>query len=143
MRRIAVLALLCIACFGCSDDPYTLSSKAGADIASGITQAMNTVAQLQQQHTITNQEALNALGYFEFANRGDEAFLACASTAHAGGNKPGTYTACAQTFNAALNNPDDLALIHVSNSTALTTISNAVKALAAGVAQIQSSLGGK
>lgn len=141
MKRIAVLALLCIACVGCND-PYGASSKAGADIASGITSAMNMTAGLQKQGTISTQEALNVLGYFEFANRADEAFLSCVRLAHTNGNKVGTYTACASTFNTALNTPADLALIKVGNSAALNDINLAVKSITDAVNAILSGLGG-
>lgn len=134
---LGVLSLLA----GCKD-PYGASSKAAADIAAGITTAMQTTQGLQQQKVISNQEALNVLGYFEFANGADEAFESCIGAAHAGGNQPGTYTACALTFNTALNTPSKLALIKVMSGTASQAITTAVNGLAAATTAIVNALGG-
>lgn len=140
MRKLLpfVALLLLVGC----KDPYGASAKAGADIGTGIAQGMNTVSQLQQQGTISAAEALNVLGYLEFANKGDEAFISCVQTAHTAGNKAGTYTACAQAFNTTLNNPTELALIKVSNSAASANISTIVNTITTAVAAVETALGG-
>lgn len=134
---IAVLAL----CTGCKD-PYGATAKASSAIGESISQGMNTTSQLVSQGTITSTEALNVLGYLEYANKANEAFDTCISAAHTGGNKPGTYTACAEAFNQNLNNPAQLALIKVGNTTASQTITTVVDAISAGVSTIESALGG-
>ena len=126
---------------GCKD-PYGGASKASLDIAAAITAGMNTTSQLATAGTISKAEALNVLGYLEYANQGDEAFESCITTAHLGGNKPGSYTACAVAFNTALNDPAKLALIKVSVSKASQTISAVVNGLATGVAAVEATLGG-
>lgn len=130
--------LLLISC----RDPYGSSAKAGADIANGIAQAFSTIDQLRVQGTITPAEELNVANYLKFANDGDKAYLSCVSTAHVNGNKAGTYTACATSFNTALNNPTELALIKVSNTSASQTIGVIVNGLTAGVNAIVTGLGG-
>lgn len=145
MKRISVVMLLC-ACLcvlaGCSD-PYGACVKASADIAGGIGQGMNTVAQLQQNGAISSSEALSAINYLEFANQADEAFLSCAQTAHASPSKAGAFTACATTFNAALNNPNELALVKISNPNASATVNTVVEGVTAGVSTLAAALGGK
>ena len=138
-KLLLILPLLLLA--GCKD-PYGASAKAAADIATGINTGMTTIGSLQQQGVITKAEALNVLGYMEYANKGDEAFTSCIQTAHTSGSKAGSFTACAQTFNAALNNPAELALIHVSNSQASGTISTIVNGVTTAVAAIITGLGG-
>jgi hypothetical protein len=142
-QRLAVLPLLTLLLVisGCKD-PYGASAKAGADVAAGVTQGLNTVQQLQVQGVITAQEALNVAGYLEFANKADEAFLSCAKTAHTNGDKPGTYTACAQVFNTTLNNSQQLALIHVGNTNASQTITTIVNGITTGVTALETALGG-
>lgn len=137
----AALFISAISLAGCKD-PYGATSKAGEDIAAGITQGMQTVSQLAMSGTITPSEALSTLGYLEFANQGDEAFLACVGGAHNGGNKVGTYTFCANAFNSTLNTPAELALIHISNTSASATVNGIVKGLSAAVNLIVTQLGG-
>jgi hypothetical protein len=139
MKRYVLLVVLLLA--GCKD-PYGASAKAGADIANGIAAAFSTVAQLQQQNTITAAEALNVAGYLKFSNDADKAFLSCVQAAHTNGNKAGTFTACAQTFNMALNTPTETALIHVGNAQAQGTITAIVNGLTAGVSAVVTGLGG-
>jgi hypothetical protein len=141
LMLIAVLPVLLLASAGCKD-PYGGSAKAAADIASGIATGMSTVASLQRSGAISAREALNVLGYLEYANQGDEAFITCIQAAH-GGSKAGAFTACANQFNTTLNNPQQLALIHVSNSQASQTISVIVTGVTTAVALIISNLGGK
>ncbi len=142
-KSFIVLALLIssVGLTGCKD-PYGATAKAGQDIGTGITQGMQTVSQLAMAGTISNAEALNVLGYLEFANQGDEAFIACVGGAHNGGNKIGTYTFCANAFNSTLNTPAELALIHVSNTGASATINTIVKGLSSAVSLIVTQLGG-
>ena len=123
-------------------DPYGACVKAGADIATGIAQGYSSIDQIRMQGLITPAEELNVAGYLKFANDGDKAFLSCVQTAHTNGNRAGTYTACAQVFNTALNNPQELALIHVSNTSATPVINAIVNGLTAGVAAVISGLGG-
>lgn len=142
MKLLRLLPLLVLfALVGCKD-PYGATSKAGADIATGIAQGMNTVSSVAQQGSITPAEALNVLGYLEYANKADEAFLTCIQIAHTNGNKAGTYTACAQAFNSTLNTPAQLALIHVSNTTASQNITVIVNGITAASAAITTALGG-
>lgn len=142
MRRIALaLPMLLLLLTACAD-PYGSCVKAGAAIGSAIGQGMNTVANLAQQGTITPTEALNVLGYLEFANKGNEAFLTCVSAAHTAGNKAGSFTACATAFNSTLNTPAELALIHVSNTTASQTVSTIINGVTTATAAIAAALGG-
>lgn len=133
--------ILLLALTGCKD-PYGACAKAGADVGSAITQGFSTVTALEQEGQITPAEALNVAGYLKFANDGDKAFISCVGFAHTNGNKPGTYTSCAQTFNAALNTPAEVALIHVGNAKAQQTITVIVNGLTAGATAIVSGLGG-
>lgn len=139
MKRLLLIPLLLV--IGCKD-PYGASAKAGADIATGIAQGMSTVNALVQQNTITVTEAVGVLGYLEFANKADEAFLTCAQTAHTNGNKAGTYTACIQTFNSTINTPAQLTLIHVANASASQTVSTIVNGITTAVSAIAAGLGG-
>lgn len=141
MKKLFLILPLMLVLGGCPD-PYGSCAKASDDIGSSIAQGNKTLVQLQQGGEITAAEQLNVAGYLEFANKGNEAFQTCIAAAHAGGNKPGTYTACAQTFNATLNTPSELALIKVSNTQAAATISTIVDTLTTGVTVIQSKLGG-
>lgn len=135
----ALVALLGVA--GCKD-PYGACAKAGADIASGIGKGMTTVQDLEAQGVISATEAINVLGYLEYANKADEAFLSCVASAHGAIAKSGAFTTCAQTFNLTLNNPTQLALIHVNDSAASSTVSLIVQGVTAGVTAIVSGLKG-
>lgn len=141
LRSVLIVSVLALALCGCKD-PYGGCAKAGADIAQGVSAGLSTVSSLHQQGEITSAEALNVAGYLEFVNKGDDAFLACVHTAHIGGNKPGTYTACVTTFNQALNTPSELALVKVSNAQATTTINAIVTGFNTAIVAIQSALGG-
>jgi len=141
MRRILAVAFLAIALVGCKD-PYGASAKAAADIGTGIAAGMSTLSGLEQQGLITPAETLNVAGYLEYANKGDEAFITCIDTAHTSGSKPGTFTACAQAFNTTLNNPTQLALIHVSNAKASQTVTVIVNGITTAVSSIIAGLGG-
>lgn len=142
MKKFLAVAILAITLAACSD-PYGASAKAGADIATGIASGLQTVQQLQASGAITAAEALNVAGYLEFANQGDEAFLTCVQTAHTSGSKSGTFTACATAFNSTLNNPTQLALVHVGNTNASQTISTIVNGITTGVTLVITALGGK
>jgi hypothetical protein len=144
MKRIYLFFVMTFAVIGLSScsDPYGAVVKAGANIAAGITAGDNTVLQLEQSGTITKQEAVNVLGYLEFANKADEALLTCATTAKATGSAKGSFSACTTAFANTLNNPAELALIHVSNSGAQTTVTAIVNAISAGASLLATSLGG-
>lgn len=141
MRKVLAVAVLALCCVGCKD-PYGASAKAGADIASGIASGMQTVQQLQQSGSISATEALNVAGYLEYANKGDEAFMVCVDAVHTAGPKAGSFTACANGFNATLNNPTELALIHVANTQASQNISTIVSGITTGVSLTITTLGG-
>lgn len=126
---------------GCKD-PYGACVKASADIGAGIGTGMHTVDQLRLQGAISVAEESNVLGYLEFANLANKDFEICVSTAHTSGNKPGTYTFCAQAFNTTLNNPTQLALIRVGNNAASQQISTIVNGVTAAVAAVTTALGG-
>ena len=117
MKKLAVISCLAltIVLAGCKD-PYGACAKASDAIAKSITAGQKTVLSLQQAGTISAQEGLNIENYLEFANIADEGFATCIGIAHQNGNKPGTYTACAQALNAQLNTPANLALVKVSSS---------------------------
>lgn len=139
--KLAMPLAFCLVLAGCKD-PYGGCAKAGADIAQGVSAGLSTVSSLQQQGQITPAEALNVANYLEFVNKGDEAFLACVQTAHTGGNKPGTYTSCVNTFNSTLNTPTELALIRVNNPQAEATVNAIVTGFTTATVAIQSQLGG-
>jgi hypothetical protein len=126
---------------GCKD-PYGACVTASSAIAQSVATGMQQTFNLQKQGIISPQEESNILDYFEFANKADATFLTCAQEAHTNGSKAGTYTGCATTFNTSLNNPTQLALIHVSNSTATQDISLAVNTLIAGITTLEAALGG-
>lgn len=140
-RRLIPLIALCLLLAGCKD-PYGGASKAGSAIGVSITQGMQTVSALQMAGTISPTEALNTLGYFEFANKADEAFLSCVAGAHAEGNKVGTYTFCAEAFNSALNTPSELVLLHISDAKASQKITTIITGLSTAVTAIITGLGG-
>lgn len=138
------LALLALASMGVGcKDPYGASEKAGLDIATSITGGMKTVDSLRVSGLITPVEETNILGYLEFANKADEAFVTCAQQAHTAGSKAGAYTACAQTFQTTLNNPTTLALIHVANSTASGEIQTIINGVNTGITAVITALGGQ
>jgi hypothetical protein len=142
MRKLfAVPVLLCFLLIGCKD-PFGACVTASSIAAQTIGQGMQTVDQLRQQGHVSTAEESSLLDYFEFANKADAAFLTCAQTAHSGGNQPGTYTSCANTFNASLNNPTELALLHISDSSASQTISEIVQGVTSGISGLIATLGG-
>lgn len=143
ITRIAsvLLLLCCTLTLGCKD-PYGACVKAGADIGAGIGQGMHTVDQIRQQGLISTAEESNVIGYLEFANKGNEAFLSCASTAHNLGNKAGSFTACANGFNVSLNSPAELAMIKISNPSASQQISTIINGVTTGVTAVVTALGG-
>ena len=140
MRKLLLLVPLLLL-IGCKD-PYGACVKADADIAQAVNAGLATVTQLNQQGLITNTEALNVAGYFEFVNQGDEAFGTCAQAAHKAPGA-GVYTACVTTFNTTLNNPAKLALIHVNNPNASATINAIVAGFNTAVTALSTALGGK
>lgn len=142
-RLLLFLTLLAIVPFvsGCKD-PYGACVKADADIAQAISSGFVTVSQLQQSGLISPQEALNVANYLEFANQADAAFGTCAQTAHTAGSRAGAFTACATTFNTALNNPTQLALLHVSNPKASQNVTTIVNGITTGVSAVITALGG-
>lgn len=133
--------VLAVAVAGCKD-PYGACVKAGNTIATGINQSMKTVDQTRSNGLITAQEETSVLNYLEFANHANGDFLRCSASAHTA-SKAGAFTACAQTFLNDLNNPQQLALIHVSNSTGQQEVSAVVNAITTGVSTVVTSLGGK
>lgn len=144
LRALLALALLTITYIGLTGcrDPYGSSVTAANVAATSIGQAMQTTYNLEQQGLITAAEASNVLDYMEFANKADEAWLTCATTAHTSGSKAGSFTACATTFNTSLNNPTELALIKVNNASASQTVTTIVNGIVAGVASFETALGG-
>lgn len=138
---VSIVVICVVGLTGCKD-PYGACAKAGADIASAISVGMNTVQGLASQHIITATEAENVLGYLEYANKGDEAFLSCIASAHATPSKSGAFTTCANVFNLTLNNPQQLALIRVSDTSASQTVSTIVQGLTTAVTAIVAGLKG-
>jgi hypothetical protein len=140
-NRLLLLPLLLL--LSSCNDPYRACVQANADVAQAISNGLATITQLQQQGLISTKEAPSVAGYFEFANKADETFGNCAKNVHTSGATAGSYTACAQAFNTSLNNPNQLALLHVSNTNASQTISIIVTGLTNGANSIITSLGGK
>lgn len=145
VRRRMVMAVLAILVAlplsGCKD-PYGACAKAGADIATSITQGMGTVNGLYQQGLMTQKETADVLDYLEFANKADEAFLSCVGSAHST-NAIGAFTACATGFNATLNTPQQLALLHVQNAKASGEVTTIVNGVTTAVQAVVTGLGGK
>jgi hypothetical protein len=141
LLRIATVVLLAVSLAGCKD-PYGASEKAAADIGTGIASGMKTVDQLRVDGLITVAEETQVLGFLKFANDANGAFGSCAQQAHNAGGKGGAFTACAQTFQAALSNPAELALIRVTNQNAQATIQSIVSGAVTGITTLISSLGG-
>lgn len=144
MRRAltVVAVLLAFGLAGCSD-PYGACEKAAADIGNGIAAGMKTVDGLRVAGLISIQEETNVLGYLKFVNDGNGAFGTCAQAAHTAGNKAGSFTACAQVFSTTLNNPQELALIHVGNPQAQAEITTIANGVTAGISAVLAALGGK
>lgn len=127
---------------GCSD-PYGACEKAAADIGTSIGGGMKTVDQLRVTGVINVQEETNVLGVLKFLNDANGAFGTCAQQAHTAGSKAGAYTACATTFQSALNNPSELALIKVGNTQAQQEIQTIVTGVNTGIVAVMTALGGK
>jgi hypothetical protein len=141
MRKLwLIIPLLLLT--GCKD-PYGASEKAAADIGTGIATGMKTVDNLRVSGVISLQEETSVLGYMKFANDANGAFGICAQAAHVAGNKAGSFTACAQVFATTLNNPTELALIHVNNPQAQAEITNIANGITVGVSAILAALGGQ
>jgi hypothetical protein len=138
---IVAIALFSMA-VSCSDH-YGACAKAGAGIATGVSGGMKTVDQLRVSGLITPAEETNVLGYLKFVNDGDGAFLSCAQAAKTAGSKAGSFTACAQAFTTTINNPQELALIHVGNPNAEAQISLIVNGVTTGINSVITALGGK
>ena len=140
MKRIAlVLPLLLL--MGCTDN-YKACSQVGQTIATTVTSADNTVLTLAKSGSISAQDAVSLLGFFEFVNQSDESFLTCAKTAHTNGNVSGSYTACASAFIGQINTPSELALIHVSNANSQAQVQAILTGIESGITLLQSNLGG-
>src|ERR1700756_2139183 len=122
MRKLILPAVLLSLLLSACKDNYGACEKAALDIANGVTAGMKTMDGLRVAGLITPTEESNVLGYLKFANDANAAFAVCAQTVHSSGSKSGSFTACAQTFSAALNNPTALALIKVSNPQAVNDI---------------------
>jgi hypothetical protein len=138
----AIFAVLVMFLGGCSD-PYGACEKAAADIGSGIGAGMKTVDGLRVQGLISVQEETNVLGYLKFANDANGTFASCAQTAHTSGSKAGAFTSCAAAFSGTLNNPSELALLHVGNSQASQDIQTIVNGMVTGITAVTTALGGK
>ena len=144
MKKLWAIPLLGLVLFvaGCKD-PYGACEKTAADIGNGITSGMKTVDGLRVSGLITVQEETQVLGYMKFANDANGAFGTCAQAAHTAGDKAGSFTACATAFSQTLNNPQELALIHVSNPQAQAEITTIANGVTAGVSAVLAALGGK
>lgn len=144
MKRLIPALLLCCALvfatgFGGCKDPYGAAAKVGADIGTGISEGMKTVGSLTGISVADRSRALDIL---EFANKGDEAFITCVDTAHSSGGT-GVFTACANSFNAYMNNPAALSLAGISDTATSENISNIIKTVTAGIGSLITALGGK
>lgn len=139
MKRLLLLVPLVL--LGCKD-PYGACEKAALDIGSSIGGGITTVNDLRISGVITSQEEINIIGYLKFANDANGAFALCAKQAHVAGGVKGSFTACAQTFQAALSNPTELALIHVTNAQAQQQVQTIVNAVTTGITGVMTALGG-
>jgi len=138
LLSLAGIMLLLISCA----DPYGAAAKTAADIAAGVGAGLSTVQSLHVSGTITEPEALNAAGYLKFVNDADGAFETCIGAAHTAATKTGAFTSCTQTFVTGLNNPTELALIHVANTQASQTLSAIASGFVTGLQTLSASLGG-
>ena len=143
--KVVLTGVICLVSFGVVScrDPYGACEKAAADIGTGIAAGMKTVDSLRVSGVITTQEETNVLGYLKFANDANGSFGTCAQAAHNAGSKAGSFTACAQVFSTTLNNPTELALIHVGSPQAQAEITTIANGVTAGVSAILAVLGGK
>lgn len=143
LARLSALAVfaVCFTVAGCKH-PYQACLKASIDIGTGITSGMKSVDQMRQQGLISAAEESSLLDYLEFANKADGAFLTCADASQTAGSKAGSFTACATTFNTSLNNPSELALLHVSNTQASQNITTIINGITTGVQAVIAGLGG-
>jgi hypothetical protein len=142
-RRIAVILLPLVLLLSGCPDPYGACEKGALDIGNGIAAGMKATDQLRVAGKISVQEETNILGYLEFANTTNGAFGKCAQAAHTAGSKSGSFTACAQVFSTALNDPTKLALIHVSDPNTQTAVQAIINGITAGVSAVLTALGGK
>ncbi len=141
-KRILCSLALVVLLIGCND-PYGASEKAAADVGASIGAGMKTVDGLRVAGIISVKEETSVLGYFKFANDANGAFGNCAQAAHVAGGKSGAFTACAQVFLTALNNPQEAALIKVNDPKAQQEIQTIVLSVVTGVNSVVAALGGK
>jgi hypothetical protein len=141
-KKVFLAVILTLSLTGCQD-PYGACEKASLDIANGIAAGMKSVDSLRVAGAISTQEETNILGYLKFANDGNGAFAACAKSAHTAGSKAGAYTACAQQFQQALNNPQELSLIRVTNPQSQQSVQLIITSVNTGVTAVLTALGGK
>lgn len=142
MKKLFFLAVAVLFISGCKDN-YGACVKAGYDIASGISTAMQSVDLAEQAGYLTAPEERNVVGYLEFANQADKVFISCAETVHTSKSAASSYTGCAQQFESTLNNPANLALIKVGNATQQQNITMVVNTMLKAVGDLIAGLGGK
>jgi len=141
-KRLAVVLGLALALGGCAD-PYGACEKGAADIATGISGGMKDVDALRVAGLISVQEETDVLGFLKYANDADAAFGKCAQSAHTAGTKTGAFTACAQVFATTLNDPQQLALIRVTNAKSQAKIQEIVNSVTTGITALLTALAGK
>lgn len=142
MKKIIVLAVAVLFISGCKDN-YGACVKAGYDIASGISTAMQSVDLAEQAGYMTQAEERNVVGYLEFANQADKVFVSCAQTVHESKSKAASFTGCAQQLEDTLNNPANLALIKVGNAAQQQNITTIVNTMLKAVGDLITGLGGR
>lgn len=98
-----------------SNNPYGVAAKGSDDVAVAINQIETQVDGLHKSGEITSAEEKAILSYANFANAQNGVFQQCVSGVHKSNGAVPAYVACAQTELAAMNDPVQLAAVHVSN----------------------------
>jgi len=140
---VAIAVILCAESLTGCKDPYRATQQASADIATGVTQGNSTVDQLRIDGLISPAEEADSLGYLKFVNDANGAFSRCATAVHQHQGPSVSFTSCAQTFQTALQNPQEEALLHVTNPSAQQRIDLIAGAFVSAASTLIAALGGQ
>lgn len=141
MKRILIATcLLAIVTLGCNATAGDIAAKANLDIASAINSVVTSANQLYTAGGITSTEDRSILTWSQTVNTLNGTFGTCVSAATAASSKAAGFTACADTFLTAAENPTVLAELKVSNPNSQATITGIAVTIQAGLTTAISSL---
>lgn len=138
----AVLIFAVLSLCGCNN-PYRATLKVCDGIATGVTQGNNTADELRMAQLITPAEEVNVLGYLKFVGDANGAFAKCATAVNSKQGANTTFTSCAATFQTTLQNPQEEALVHVTNPNAQQKIDLIADAFTSAASTLIAALGGQ